>query len=78
MGRSQSSEHLLLLLAEQLSGNWAGNGTVQFSTIDTFSYRESLSFVLKEFGVTYGVTFRGALEVLFPLFWYGPGVCLLG
>jgi hypothetical protein len=44
----KSSEHLLLLLAEQLSGNWTGNGTVQFPTIDTFSYRESLSFVWDE------------------------------
>ncbi len=44
----QSSEHLLLLLAEQLNGNWTGNGTVQFPTIDAFSYQESLSFVWDE------------------------------
>ncbi len=31
----KSSEHLLLLLAEQLSGNWKGNGKIQFPTIDT-------------------------------------------
>jgi len=40
----KSPEHLLLLLAEQLTGHWRGNGVVQFPTIDTFSYRESLNF----------------------------------
>ncbi len=44
----KSSEHLLLLLAEQLVGNWKGDGTVQFPTMDTFSYQESLGFVWDE------------------------------
>jgi hypothetical protein len=44
----KSSEHLLLLLAEQLIGNWKGNGTVQFPTMDTFSYQESLGFIWDE------------------------------
>ncbi len=44
----KSSEHLLLLLAEQLVGNWKGNGTVQFPTMDTFSYQESLGFIWDE------------------------------
>ncbi len=39
-----SLEHLLELLAEQLEGQWQGHGTVQFPTMDTFSYRESLNF----------------------------------
>lgn len=44
----KSSEHLLLLLADQFVGNWKGNGTVQFPTIDTFPYQESLRFVWDE------------------------------
>jgi hypothetical protein len=44
----KSTEHLLLLLAEQLVGNWNGNGTVQFPTMDTFSYQESLGFTWDE------------------------------
>jgi len=41
----KSSGHLLELLAQQLEGHWQGTGTVQFPTMDTLSYRESLSFV---------------------------------
>ncbi|MDA9982957.1 FABP family protein [Gammaproteobacteria bacterium] len=41
----KSSEHLLLLLADQITGNWKGDGTLQYLTIDTFPYQESLSFV---------------------------------
>lgn len=40
----KSPKHLLLMLAEQLNGNWSGSGTVQFPTMDTFCYRELLKF----------------------------------
>jgi len=40
-----SLEHLLELLTEQLEGRWQGSGTVQFPTMDTFAYQESLDFV---------------------------------
>ncbi len=40
----KSPAHLLLTLADQLVGSWSGTGTVEFPTMDTFSYRESLTF----------------------------------